>query len=42
MFGDRDRAAERGLFEDRAELVLEACGGDGRDVDQLTRRDYGK
>ena len=35
VLGDRDRAAERGLLEDRAELVLEAGGGDGRDVDQL-------
>ena len=35
MFGDRDRSAQRGLLEDRAELVLEAGGGDGGDVDQL-------
>src|SRR5258705_1914692 len=35
VFGDRDRATERGLLEDRAELVFEAGGGNGRDVDQL-------
>jgi len=35
VLGDRDRATKRGLLEDRAELVLEASGGDRRDVNQL-------